>query len=232
MSTPEDKKPGLVDAAKTKLKASRFRFLNELLYTQTGRKSLEMFTQDPDAFQTYHQGYSDQVKKWPLNPLDLIVKAIMKRSDSPVVADFGCGEAKLAEMLQKSCQKIHSFDLVAANDRVTVCDFSRTPLKDGSVDIAVFCLSLMGSNLRDYLHEANRVLKDNGTMKIAEVESRFTGEVSVDKFVSIVEKLGFKLKWKDLKHDYFYLMDFKKVGPAKMKKVSEFNLKPCLYKKR
>ena len=66
-----------------------------------------------------------QVRKWPLNPLDLIVKSIAKRKDSPVVADFGCGEAKLAERLESRCQKIHSFDLVAKNERVTVCDFSR-----------------------------------------------------------------------------------------------------------
>lgn len=34
----------------------------------------------------------------------------------------------------------------------------QVPLKDGTVDIAVFCLSLMGINLGDFLVEANRVL--------------------------------------------------------------------------
>ena len=53
----------VVDAAKAKLKASRFRYLNELLYTQEGKKSLQMFEDDPDAFHTYHEGYSDQVNK-------------------------------------------------------------------------------------------------------------------------------------------------------------------------
>jgi len=222
----------LVDTAKAKLKASRFRYLNELLYTQEGSKSLQMFKDDPEAFFMYHEGYADQVRKWPLNPLDLIVKSIAKRKDSPVVADFGCGEAKLAERLESRCQKIHSFDLVAKNDRVTVCDFSRTPLDNSTVDVAVFCLSLMGSNLRAFLHEANRVLKEGGTLKIAEVESRFSGEVSLDKFVALVEKMGFELKWKDLRNDFFYLMDFKKVGRSKQKKVPEFSLKPCIYKKR
>jgi ribosomal RNA-processing protein 8 len=36
---------------------------------------------------------------------------------------------------------------------------AHTPLEPQSVDIAVFCLSLMGTNLRDYIREANRVLK-------------------------------------------------------------------------
>lgn len=74
-----------------------------------------------------------------------------------VVADFGCGEARLAQALP--CV-VHSLDLVALNNRVTVCDMARTPLADSSVDIAVFCLSLMGTNLVDYIREANRVLKE------------------------------------------------------------------------
>ena len=173
-----------------------------------------------------------QVRKWPLNPLDLIIRSISKhKKGRPVVADFGCGEAKLAEALEHQA-KVHSFDLVAVNDRVTVCDFSRTPLANASVDVAVFCLSLMGSNLRDFLHEANRVLKEGATLKVAEVESRFTGDVSLEEFVANVQKMGFKLKSKDLSHEYFYLLDFEKVGKSKLKKTTDFSLKPCIYKKR
>ena len=71
-----------------------------------------------------------------------------KKSDSLVIADFGCGEARLARTLSASCKKIHSFDLVALNDEITACNFSKTPLDSESVDIAVFCLSLMGTNIR------------------------------------------------------------------------------------
>jgi len=35
----------------------------------------------------------------------------------------------------------------------------QVPLKKASVDIAVFCLSLMGTNIIQYLVEASRVLK-------------------------------------------------------------------------
>lgn len=35
----------------------------------------------------------------------------------------------------------------------------QVPLEDGSVDIGVFCLSLMGTNYQDYIMEARRVLK-------------------------------------------------------------------------
>lgn len=73
------------------------------------------------------------------------------------MADFGCGEARLSASVPN---RVHSFDLVALNDRVTVCDMANTPLEEQSVDVAVFCLSLMGTNLRDYLMEANRSLKE------------------------------------------------------------------------
>ena len=37
--------------------------------------------------------------------------------------------------------------------------FASVPLEDESCNIVVFCLSLMGTNLRDFVKEANRVLK-------------------------------------------------------------------------
>jgi ribosomal RNA-processing protein 8 len=48
---------------------------------------------------------------------------------------------------------------------------ANVPLKSKTVDVAVFCLSLMGTNLADFLREAHRALKDVGILKIAEVRS-------------------------------------------------------------
>ncbi|TRY73005.1 hypothetical protein TCAL_09113 [Tigriopus californicus] len=226
-ATKKENASGL-SGAKSKLKSSRFRYLNELLYTQTGSKSFKMFKEDPHAFRDYHDGYMEQARKWPVDPLKIIITAILKMSGNPVIADFGCGEARLAKAL--STFVVHSFDLVATDPCVTACDMAHTPLGSNSVDIAVFCLSLMGTNLKDYLKEANRVLKTEATLKIAEVESRFT-DTPVDKFVHLVEKAGFSLKWKDTSQKYFVLMDFKKVDSGK-KKMPELSLKPCFYKKR
>lgn len=75
----------------------------------------------------------------------------------PVVADLGCGEARLAKYFDTL--KVHSFDFVALNDLVTEANMANTNLPAASVDIAVFCLSLMGTNIKDYLREANRILK-------------------------------------------------------------------------
>lgn len=78
------------------------------------------------------------------------------RSKNYIIADLGCGDARLA---QSVTQKVHSFDLVSLNPNVTACDMSHTPLLTANVDVAVFCLSLMGTNLKDYIIEANRILK-------------------------------------------------------------------------
>jgi len=74
-----------------------------------------------------------------------------------VVADLGCGEAKLAAGLPHL--KVHSLDFIALKPEVTACDMAHCPLLRSSVDIAVFCLSLMGTNVSDFLLEANRILK-------------------------------------------------------------------------
>ena len=73
-----------------------------------------------------------------------------------VVADFGCGEGRLAKSIP---QKTYSLDLVAHRPDIIAGDMAKTPLQTKSVDVAVYCLSLMGTNLKDFLLEANRVLK-------------------------------------------------------------------------
>lgn len=214
---------------KMKLQSAHFRHLNEQLYTQTGSQSLKMFKKDPESFKIYHDGFQSQAKKWPVDPLDKIITSILKISGRLTIADFGCGEARLAKSLKDEAE-VFSFDLVKINDLVTVCDFAATPLKDEQCDIVVFCLSLMGTNLKDFIKEANRVLKMNGTLKIAEVVSRFK-DLTFEEFLQNLTKYGFQLKWKDESNSHFYLADLKKVSTCK-KKVPEFGLKPCLYKKR
>ncbi|CAL1526819.1 unnamed protein product [Lymnaea stagnalis] len=216
----------LAQQAKDKLKSARFRFINEQLYTCTGSEAMKMFRSDRTAFNVYHEGYEKQVSKWPVNPVDTIIRQIKDKPRNLVVADFGCGDAKIALSIP---QKVHSFDLVATNSRVTACDMSKTPLPNESVDISVFCLSLMGTNISDYIHEANRVLKIGGLLKIAEVVSRFSG---LSEFIGGVSKHGFLLLNKRDLNQMFYMIDFKKVKSVKKTSAGTIKLKPCVYKRR
>ncbi|XP_020323506.1 ribosomal RNA-processing protein 8 isoform X1 [Oncorhynchus kisutch] len=212
-----DRSTALRSRMEQRLESARFRYINEVLYTTSSGEAKRMFRQDPQAFSIYHRGFTAQVQRWPANPVDAIISYIRRMPASLVVADFGCGDCKIALSLKN---KVHSFDLAPICDRVTVCDMANVPLKDGTVDIAVFCLSLMGTNLVDFLVEANRVLVMGGILKIAEVASRFE---NVRNFMGALSSLGFKLVTK-----------FEKIAeaPERVKKAAGLELRPCLYKKR
>ncbi|KAM9853278.1 uncharacterized protein rrp8 [Aulostomus maculatus] len=223
----QDRSASLRSRMEQRLDSARFRYINEVLYSTPSGEAKRMFRQDPDAFWIYHRGYTSQVQRWPVNPVDRIISYIRQKPASLVVADFGCGDCKIARSVKN---KVHSFDLAAACDLVTVCDMADVPLKDRSVDIAVFCLSLMGTNLADFLAEANRVLKMGGVLKIAEVASRFD---NVRSFITALANLGFKMASKDTENSHFYAFDFVKTrdAPENIKKFG-LQLKACVYKKR
>ncbi|XP_034722587.1 ribosomal RNA-processing protein 8 [Etheostoma cragini] len=223
----QDRSASLRSRMEQRLESARFRYINEVLYSTSSGEAKRMFKQDPEAFGIYHRGYTAQVQRWPANPVDAIISYILKKPSSLVVADFGCGDCKIAQSVKN---KVHSFDLAAACELVTVCDMANVPLRDGSVDIAVFCLSLMGTNLADFLAEANRVLKKGGVLKIAEVASRFE---NVRNFISALASLGFKMVSKDTENTHFYSFELMKTGDAPEKiKTFGLQLRPCVYKKR
>ncbi|CAM9710846.1 unnamed protein product [Discosporangium mesarthrocarpum] len=109
---------------------------------------------------------------------------------------------------------------------------ARVPLADSVVDVAVFCLALMGTNLADFIREAYRVLRTGGVMKVAEVRSRFEGvEGGVEAFLDVTHRLGFDKKNLDRRNKMFLLMEFVKSGRKPQQGV-RFAAKACLYKRR
>jgi ribosomal RNA-processing protein 8 len=186
-----------------KLTSARFRHLNETLYTSPSSASFDLFSASPDLFAEYHAGFAQQVKySWPENPVDGYVRDIKTRAQvglqmgkqdsvsgistlprrktgSCTIADLGCGDAPLARALQSKSRalnlKFHNFDLYEANSLVTKADIASLPLRDGEADVAIFCLSLMGTNWLSFIEEAWRVLRGDGKgeLWVAEVKSRF-----------------------------------------------------------
>lgn len=95
-----------------KLTGSRFRWINEQLYTISSDSALKLIKEQPSLFDEYHDGFRSQVQSWPENPVDVFVNQIKERSLRPVnapgglpglpknkkvvVADMGCGEAQFS----------------------------------------------------------------------------------------------------------------------------------------
>ncbi|KNZ51458.1 hypothetical protein VP01_3947g1 [Puccinia sorghi] len=128
---------------KSGLLGSRFRILNESLYTSTGADALQLFqsSQDDEShhggnnFQAYHDGFRAQTEHWPQNPVELIAQDLLQQQQGQgtswqrqrkpqvlLVADLGCGEAPLAKRLcgtqqqqnQEDCPfRVFSYDLMA-----------------------------------------------------------------------------------------------------------------------
>ncbi|OQS03552.1 ribosomal RNA-processing protein [Thraustotheca clavata] len=229
------KKPGkkgglsaMQEQMKRRLEGGKFRMLNEQLYTTTGTAAFEEFQREPELFDTYHEGFREMAEKWPVNPLDGFIQYV-KAHPKAIVADFGCGDARLGASVPN---KVHSFDLVSRNKNVTACNIANVPLKDESIDIAVYCLALMGTTVPEFLLEARRVLKPNGVLKIAEVKSRMeTPSLGIAGFVKKVKDLGYDLRQKDENNKMFVTFEFVKTKREPKPNVT-IELKACEYKRR
>ncbi|CEP63316.1 25S rRNA (adenine645-N1)-methyltransferase LALA0_S07e07360g [Lachancea lanzarotensis] len=221
----------------TKLSGSRFRWINEQLYTTSSNSALDLIKKQPQLFDEYHDGFRSQVQSWPENPVDVFVEQFRVRSQKPVnapgglpglpsdktivVADMGCGEAQLAHDLnnfyaqynrkqKKHFKKkcvVHSFDLKKANKLITVADIKNVPLPDQSCTVVVFCLALMGTNFLDFIKEAYRLLVPRGELWIAEIKSRFADRQG-DEFVNAIKLMGFFHKKTDDTNKMFTRFEF------------------------
>lgn len=216
-------------AFKKKLDGAKFRMINEVLYSSRGEKSFESFQKDPKQFDIYHEGFREQASHWPDNPLKVVIDWIKLKHPKAIIADLGAGDAELA---QSVANEVHSFDLVSKNSLVVAADMAHLPLADCTVDIAVFCLSLMGTNISDFLSEAHRILRVKGIIKIAEVRSRFEGEDDgMKKFLRVLKRAGFDITEKPTSNKMFFMLECEKSDRSQT--ISkEYSAKACVYKKR
>ncbi|OAF71164.1 Ribosomal RNA-processing protein 8 [Intoshia linei] len=213
-----------------------FRMLNEMLYCESSKKSLKFLKKYPDLFQVYHDEFTNQTKNWPVHPLNQIIEDVeIILKNGMVIADMGCGDAKLS-LKFSNIAKVHSFDLIPINNRVTACDISKTPLKNDSVDVVVFCLSLMSKKPENFLFESNRILKIGGKIFIAEVESRLpklkSNKPNINRFINNIQNYGFKENkiYRNTFDGYFVYLAFTKI--SKSTKMVPLELTNCIYKKR
>ena len=77
-------------------------------------------------------------------------------------------------------------------------DIKNTGLEDYSVDIAILSLAMWGSNCKEYLKEAYRILDTGGTLLIAEAFKRWNKELDdegnpINRLVNLLEENNFTI---------------------------------------
>ena len=113
------------------------------------------------------------------------VDALPRTKGVCTICDLGCGDAHLAASLDPMRKSLNlnllSFDLAKGDTPnthlITVADISNLTsvgAQDGSVNIAICCLSLMGTNWVSVVDECSRIVRAGGEVWVAEIKSRFT----------------------------------------------------------
>ena len=163
-----------------------FSKMNNRWYASASDSTHARLASNPEEWAHYHTMYRQLRESWPVVPYKEEIRWLSER-EGLVVGDFGCGEALIAAAVSDRHQ-VHSFDHVAINDSVVACDIAHVPLENGALDVAIFCLALMGANLTDYVREGHRCLRLDGRLHIWEPASYFE---DVNKFCSKLGRLGF-----------------------------------------
>lgn len=156
--------------------------------TSSSKTMHKYFTENPNAWIEYHKQREINKLTWDEDPVDVIGREINERNDNNIIADMGCGLAKLSKIVKQNNQVI-SVDHYSEDDNVIQCDMSDISefIKDNSIDITVFCLSLWGTNYLDYIKEAYRITAKRGLLYICEPNDEFDKE----QLVNSIKEIGF-----------------------------------------
>ena len=140
----------------------------------------KFFKENPDEWRKYHEARDLRRAEWTEDPQDVIASKINELSGYGAIADLGCGRNELKGKITTTYSKWYSFDHVANDDSVIEADTTdlSAHVKDNSLDVAIYCLSLWGTNIEDYFKEASRMLKKNGVVYIAEPKDVVMGELA------------------------------------------------------
>lgn len=146
-----------------------------------------------EMWEEYHRRLREIRKTWSVDPLNRIIESIQKMPEWLPIGDFGCGEAILED---KFPNRVHSFDTVSHDSRVTSCNIAKVPVSNGKLGIAVFCLSLMGVKTAwpEYIKEAARCLPKNGILLIAETTKSIQKNTrNLGSIREVIKENGFEL---------------------------------------
>ena len=137
------------------------------------------FKNDEKLWINYHKIAEENEKTFPENeiPRNKIIQELekIKTKRTKKIVDMGCGKAFISKHFENDIRfEFINYDHISINDKIISCDISKLPLEDDSIEICILCLSMWGSNCKEYLKEAERVLESNGKLYIIEPTKRWS----------------------------------------------------------
>ena len=149
------------------------------------------FTDNPNSWFRYHKLRKERMDQWDEIPYEYIATKIRNRKHK--IIDFGCGENLFRHCVPHN--EVISFDHVAIDDSVIACDIKDVSeyVSNESVDVAMFSLALWGTNYKDYITEANRVLNYGGVIHIAEPAKSYETPEDEQGLIDLITESGFTI---------------------------------------
>jgi ubiquinone/menaquinone biosynthesis C-methylase UbiE len=140
------------------------------------------FKENREDWIDYHTIAEENEKSFPEEeiPYNRVIKYLenIPGRRKKTVVDLGCGKARVAEHFKNNKRfEFHNFDHIACNEMVVEKDIRNTELEEYSVDIAILCLAMWGSNCKEYLEEAYRILDKDGRLIIIEAYKRWNEQI-------------------------------------------------------
>jgi hypothetical protein len=166
------------------------------------------FQENPELWKKYHEISEENEKSFPQEdiPRNRIIQELLQIKTNRTnicVVDMGCGKGQISEYFKDDPRFCFiNYDHISSHDTIISCDISNIPLVDYQVEICIMSLVMWGSNCRDYIGEAHRILESGGKLYIIEATRRWSHldesgniiqETEAIKLINILKETGFQI---------------------------------------
>lgn len=154
--------------------------LHQTYKTKTSANLGQLFASEPQLWVKYHEVSEQNEASFPKDeiPRNRIIAELNKIQTKRTkhIVDMGCGKAEISLHFKDDTRfNFTNYDHISYDENiVTSCDISCVPDEDNTIDIVILSLAMWGSNCRDYITEAYRILETGGTLYIIEPTKRWS----------------------------------------------------------
>jgi superfamily II DNA or RNA helicase len=137
------------------------------------------FKENPQLWEDYHMIAEENEKTFPEEgiPRNRIIEELkqIKTKRTKKVVDMGCGKGFISKYFKDDKRfEFTNLDHISSDETIISCDISKTEFDDDEVEICILSLAMWGSNCREYITEAYRILESGGRLYIIEPTKRWS----------------------------------------------------------